>query len=142
MTDAMHLAEELSARYLQDRRAFDVLAISDPAYLSCAGNDWGFDRIFARGVEAWTRAGDMLAILSTSGNSPNVVAAARSARARGVTVIGLLGRDGGQVLPLCDEAIVVPSAESARVQEVHIKLVHLLVEGIERIVVPEHYAGR
>jgi D-sedoheptulose 7-phosphate isomerase len=136
MCDAMHFAEELSGRFRRDRRALPALAISDPAHLTCVANDWGFERVFARGVEAWGQAGDILVLFSTSGNSRNIVAAAEAARTRGLAVVGLLGRQGGAVRTLCDEAVVVPSLDSARVQEVHIKVVHLLIEGIERVLVP------
>jgi D-sedoheptulose 7-phosphate isomerase len=141
MCDAMHFAEELSGRFRRDRRALAALAISDPAHLSCVANDWGYDRVFARGVEAWGRAGDTLVVFSSSGNSRNIVAAAEAARAGQLTVVGLLGRDGGAVRALCDEAIVVPAQDTGRIQEVHIKIVHLLIEGIERVLVPEHYTA-
>jgi D-sedoheptulose 7-phosphate isomerase len=139
MCDAMHMAEELSGRYRADRMALAAQALSDPAHLSCVANDFGFERVFSRGVEAWGRTGDLLVIFSTSGNSANLVAAAKSARDRRMTVIGLLGRDGGSVKELCDEAIVVPARDSGRIQEIHIKIVHLLIEGIERILVPANY---
>jgi D-sedoheptulose 7-phosphate isomerase len=140
MCDAMHFAEELSGRYRQDRAAFAAQAISDPAHMSCVANDFGFERVFARGVEAWGKPGDLLVVFSTSGSSPNIVAAARSARERRVTVVGLLGRDGGEVRALCDLSLVVPAQTSDRIQEVHEKTLHLLIEGVERILVPEHYA--
>jgi D-sedoheptulose 7-phosphate isomerase len=140
MCDAMHLAEELSGRYRNDRRAFAAQALSDPAHLTCVANDSGFDRVFARGVEAWGRAGDVLVVFSTSGNSPNVVAAAETARARNLFVVGLLGRDGGRVKPLSDVHVVVPAKTADRIQEVHIKMVHLIIEEIERRLVPENYA--
>jgi D-sedoheptulose 7-phosphate isomerase len=133
MCDAMHFAEELAGRFRRDRPALPAQAISDPALLSCIGNDWGFERVFARGVEAWGRAGDLLLLFSTSGTSRNIVAAAETARAQGMTVVGLLGRDGGQAAAWCDEALVVPADDAARIQEVHIKVVHLLIEGIERL---------
>jgi D-sedoheptulose 7-phosphate isomerase len=139
MCDAMHFAEELSARYRDDRRALAAQALSDPAHLTCVANDWGFDRVFARGVEAWGQAGDALVIFSTSGNSANVIAAAEAARARKLDVLGLLGRDGGRAKALCDLYAVVPSHRSDRVQEVHIKMVHLIIEEIERRLVPENY---
>jgi len=139
MCDAMHFAEELSGRYRADRPAFAAQAISDPGHLTCVANDFGFDQVFARGVEAWGRPGDLLVLFSTSGNSRNIVAAAEVARAREMIVIGLLGRDGGLVQPLCHEAIVVPGRDSGRIQEVHIKVVHLMVEGVERTIVPENY---
>jgi D-sedoheptulose 7-phosphate isomerase len=139
MCDAMHFAEELSGRYRKDRAALAAQAISDPAHLSCVANDWGFDRVFARGVEAWGRRGDALLAFSTSGNSRNVIAAAETARATGLTVVGLLGRDGGPLKPLCDIAVVVPGTTADRIQEVHIKIVHLVIEQIERQMFPENY---
>jgi D-sedoheptulose 7-phosphate isomerase len=140
MCDAMHFAEELSGRYRQDRAAFAAQAICDPAHMTCVANDFGFERVFARGVEAWGRPGDLLVLFSTSGSSPNIVAAARSARERQMTVMGLLGRDGGEVRALCDFSLVVPGQTSDRIQEVHEKTLHLLIEGVERILVPEQYA--
>ena len=140
MSDSIHFAEALSGRFRADRQAFAAQAVSEPAHLTCVANDVGFDQVFARGVEAWGRAGDVLVALSTSGNSPNVLKAAEAARARGLSVIGLLGRDGGALLSLCDDAIVVPSQDSGRVQEIHIKVIHLLIEGIERALVPQNYA--
>ena len=139
MCDAMHFAEELSGRYRKDRRAFAAQAISDAAHLTCVGNDWGFERVFARGVEAYGRRGDALMLFSTSGNSPNIVAAAAAARTAGISVLGLLGRDGGAVKPHCDLAVVVPGVTADRIQEIHIKIVHLIIEEIERRLVPENY---
>ena len=141
MCDAMHFAEELSGRYRQDRAAFAALAMSDPAHMSCVANDFGFERVFARGVEAWGKPGDLLVVFSTSGSSPNIVTAARSARERRMTVVGLLGRDGGEVRALCDLSLVVPAQTSDRIQEVHEKSLHLLIEGVERILVPGHYGA-
>ena len=140
MCDAMHFAEELSGRYRHDRRAFAAQAMSDPAHLTCVANDFGFDRVFARGVEAWGRPGDALVVFTTSGNSANVIAAAEAARARQIEVLGLLGGDGGRVRDLCDLFVVVPARTSDRVQEIHIKIVHLVIEEIERRLVPENYA--
>jgi D-sedoheptulose 7-phosphate isomerase len=100
MCDAMHFAEELSGRYRQDRPALAAQSMSDPAHLSCVANDWGFDRVFARGVEAWGCPGDVLVVFSTSGQSANVLEAAKAARAREMIVIGLLGRDGGAMREL------------------------------------------
>jgi D-sedoheptulose 7-phosphate isomerase len=139
MCDAMHFAEELSGRYRRDRRAFAAQAISDPAHLTCVANDWGFERVFARGVEAWGRSGDALVVFSTSGNSANIMAAADTARSRQLEVLGLLGRDGGRVKTLCDVYAVVPGHTADRIQEVHIKMVHLIIEEIERRLVPENY---
>lgn len=136
MSDAMHFAQELSGRFRADRPALAVQAMSDPAHLTCVANDYGFDAVFARGVEAWGTSGDVLVLFSTSGRSPNIVKAAEAARARGLTVVGLLGRDGGEAKALCDEAIVVPGASSDRIQEVHIKVAHLVIDAIERQLFP------
>ena len=139
MCDAMHFAEELSGRYRRDRRALPAQAMSDPAHLTCAANDWGFDNVFARGVQAWGHRGDALIVFSTSGSSPNLVAAAAAAKALGMDVLGLLGGDGGPLKPLCDLSLVVPGTTPDRIQEVHITAVHLIVEQIERQLFPENY---
>jgi len=140
MCDAMHFAEELSGRFRQDRPALPAQAISDPAHLTCVANDWSFEHVFARGVEAWGRKGDVLVAFSTSGRSPNVIAAAKAARARGMTVLGLLGKDGGPLKELCSRSIVVPAQTSDRIQEIHIKVVHLTIELVERRLFPGNYA--
>jgi len=131
LCDAMHFAEEMSGRFRDDRPALAVQAMADPAHMTCVANDYGFERIFARGVEAWGKAGDALVVFSTSGKSPNLIAAVEVARARGLSVVGLLGRDGGPLRTACDHVIVVPGTTSDRIQEVHIKIVHLLIELIE-----------
>jgi D-sedoheptulose 7-phosphate isomerase len=140
MCDAMHFAEELSGRYRKDRPALAAMAISDPSHLTCVANDFGFDQVFARGVEAWGRAGDVLVGFSTSGNSPNVIEAAKKAREKQMKVVGLLGRDGGKLRPLCDLSIVVPAQTSDRIQEIHIKIVHIVIELVERELFPQNYA--
>lgn len=139
MCDAMHLAEELSGRFQRDRRPLAAQAISDPAHLSCVANDFGYEYVFARGVEAWGRAGDVLVAFSTSGNSPNIVLAAKTAREHEMSVMGLLGRDGGRLSRICDLALVVPAQRSDRIQEIHIKVVHLLIELVERRLFPGNY---
>ena len=136
MCDAMHFAEELSARFREERPALAAQAISDPAHLTCVGNDEGFERVFARGVEAWGRPGDTLVVFSTSGNSPNVIAAVETARSMGLDTVGLLGRDGGTLKSTCATSIVVPGKTSDRIQEVHITIVHLLIELIEKRLFP------
>jgi len=142
MTDAMHFAEEWTGRFRRDRRAVPALALSDPAVMSCIANDFGFDEVFARPVEAHGRTGDLLVVLSTSGSSPNLVRAAGVARERGIATAGLLGRGGGKLLDLVDVAVVVPYATSPdRVQEIHAKVLHAVTEAVERRLFPDLYAG-
>lgn len=137
MCDAMHFAEELSGRFRDDRPGYAALAISDPSHLSCVANDYGYERVFSRYLEAHGRAGDALLAISTSGSSPNVVAAAASARARNIRVIALSGRAGSALGRVADIDIVTPAGRYAdRVQELHIKVIHILIELIERHLVP------
>lgn len=131
LCDAVHFAEELTGRFRNDRRALPALAISEPGHLTCTANDFGFDQVFARGVEAFGKAGDVLIVLSTSGNSPNCLNAALAGRTRGMTVIGLLGKGGGKLAALCDEPIIVPGETSDRIQELHMLILHTWVEMIE-----------
>ncbi|MFP4145030.1 MAG: SIS domain-containing protein [Phycisphaeraceae bacterium] len=130
--DAMHLAEELSVRFKKNRRALAALALSDAAALTCAGNDFGYERVFERQVEALGRAGDVLIVLSTSGNSENLVRAARAGRERGLMVAGLLGCDGGKLRSCCDLDLTVPCRSTARIQEMHKLLFHTLCEWVDR----------
>ena len=137
MCDAMHFAEELTGRFRDDRPGYAAMAISDPSHLSCVGNDYGYERVFARFIEAHGRAGDVLLAISTSGTSRNVVAAAEAARARGIKVIGLTGKPATPLVSLSDIAIVTPGGRYAdRVQELHIKVIHILIERVERRLAP------
>lgn len=130
--DAMHLAEELVARYRSDRRPLPALAlVADPTVLSCIANDFGWDEVFARQVDAHGSAGDVLIVFTTSGQSENINRALRRARALGITAVGFLGKGGGAALPLCDHAVVVASADTARIQEAHTLLLHILCEAAE-----------
>lgn len=132
MSDAMHFAEELSGRYRNNRPAYAALALSDPAYLSCVANDYGYEQVFARGVEAFGQRGDVLLAISTSGNSVNVLRAAETARAKNMKVIALTGKDGGALAALADVELRVPHLGYAdRIQEIHIKIIHCLIEEIE-----------
>ncbi len=133
MCDAMHFAEELTGKFRDDRPPIAAISISDPSHLTCVGNDHGFEQVFARFVQAHGRKGDVLLAISTSGNSPNVLRAAEVARAQGVKVVGLTGKDGGKLADLCDVEIRVQNQGYAdRVQEVHIKVIHALIDHIER----------
>ena len=133
--DAQHVAGEFVNQFLvKNRRALPALALTtDGGVLTCVANDTGFERVFARQVEAFGARGDVLLAITTSGNSGNVEAAARAARERGVTVVGLLGRDGGRVRHLCDLALVVESADTQRIQETHNLVGHVLCDLVERI---------
>ncbi len=138
--DAMHFAEELTGRYRRDRKPLGALALGDPSHVTCVSNDYGFKYIFSRQVEALGRPGDILLGLSTSGNSENVILAVQAARAKGMKTIGLLGKGGGRLKELVDLDLVVPAETSDRIQEIHIKLIHIVIETVERKLFPEHYA--
>lgn len=132
MCDAMHFAEELTGRFRDDRPGMAAVAISDPSHITCVGNDYGFDYIFSRYVEGMGQKGDVFLGISTSGNSANVINAIKSAKAKGMTVVGLTGKTGGQMAEMCDVEIRVPwKAYSDRVQEIHIKVIHCLIQYIE-----------
>lgn len=140
MCDSMHMAEELSGRYRENRRGLDAIALSDPGYLTCVANDFGYDQVFARSVEAYGKEGDVLVCMSTSGNSQNAILAVEQAKRMGIHTVGLLGKGGGKMLDLVDLAIVVPHADTSdRIQEIHIKVVHALIEGVERRLYPDNY---
>lgn len=137
--DAMHFAEEMTGRYRKDRRALGALALGDPSHVTCVGNDYGFEEIFARQLQGLGRSGDLLIGLSTSGNSENVCKAVKAARAMGITSFALLGKDGGRLLSLADHSIVIPAKTPDRIQEMHIKLLHCVIETVEREIFPENY---
>ncbi len=133
MCDAMHFAEELSGRYRDDRKALGAVSISDPSHISCVGNDYGYDFIFSRYVEGLGQKGDVLLAISTSGNSKNVINAIAAAREKGIKVVGLTGKDGGKMASDCDVEIRAPKSNYAdRAQEIHIKVIHCLIDFIEK----------
>ncbi|TYZ07072.1 D-sedoheptulose 7-phosphate isomerase [Hymenobacter lutimineralis] len=135
LCDAQHFAEELTGRYRQNRRALAAIALTEASHMSCVANDFGYDHVFSRFVEALGRPGDVLLAISTSGNSPNVLLAAQAAREAGMRVVSLTGKDGGQLAAISDVEIRAPHAGYAdRIQEIHIKAIHILIMLIEQLV--------
>jgi D-sedoheptulose 7-phosphate isomerase len=137
--DAMHFAEEFTGRFRKDRRALPAISISDSSHITCVGNDYGFDYIFSKGVEAYGKDGDILIGLSTSGNSNNVIKAFEKAKELNIKTIGLLGKDGGKLKGNCDYEFIIPGVTSDRIQEIHMMILHIIIEGVERIMFPELY---
>ncbi|MBC6608925.1 D-sedoheptulose 7-phosphate isomerase [Hymenobacter sp. BT188] len=135
LCDAQHFAEELSGRYRHDRPALAAIALTEASHMSCVANDYGYDHVFARFVQALGRPGDVLLAISTSGNSPNILRAAEAAKAAGMRIVGLTGKDGGQLAALCDVEIRAPhSGYADRIQEIHIKAIHIMIMLIEELV--------
>ena len=128
----MHFAEELSGKYREDRPAYAALALSDAAALTCIGNDFGFENVFARQVEALGKDFDILLAISTSGNSPNILKAVEAAKKKDIIVIAMTGRDGGKLAEACDHEIRIPwDGFSDRIQEMHIMCIHAIISGVE-----------
>lgn len=137
--DALHFAEEFTGRFRGERRALPAIAISDSSHITCVGNDYGFDEIFSRGVEAYGQEGDMFIGISTSGNSPNVIRAVEEAKKLGLKTCLLLGKDGGKLKGMGDFEFIIPGKTSDRIQEIHMMILHIIIEGVERIMFPENY---
>lgn len=137
--DAMHFAEEFTGRFRKDRKALPSISISDSSHITCVGNDYGFDFIFAKGVEAFGQEGDFFFGISTSGNSKNIIEAVKSAKERNLKTVALLGKDGGKLKGACDYEFIIPGETSDRIQEVHMMILHIIIEGVERILFPENY---
>ena len=131
--EAMHLAEELTGKYHKPRRALPAICLcSDASAMTCIANDWDFTYVFSRQVEAFARPGDVLLMFTTSGNSVNCLRAAKAMRKAGGKIVGLLGKGGGKVRPLCDIALVVPSDQTNHIQEAHQVVMHLILEAIDK----------
>ena len=140
MCDAMHFAEELSGRFRRDRKPLAAIAISDPGHISCVANDFGYDEVFASFLSAHGRKGDALVAISTSGRSPNVIKAVERAKGLGMHVVGLTGKAATKLQDQSDVTVVALGGEFAdRTQELHIKIIHILIELIERDLFPENY---
>lgn len=134
LCDATHFAEELTGRFRNDRRPLPAMAINDPAYLTCVGNDYSFDVVFSRWIEAFGRSKDVLLAISTSGSSRNILKAAETAKSLGMEVIALTSKEGKSLADLADVTIAAPdAAHSDRIQEIHIKVIHILIEAIESL---------
>lgn len=129
--DAMHLTEELVARFKRDRRGYKAMHFCDAGTLTCWANDCSFEQVFARQAETFCSKKDLLIAISTSGNSKNVIAAVQSAKKNGCYVVGLLGKDGGKLASLVDMPLIVPSSETERIQEIHITIIHIWLELLE-----------
>ena len=143
MCDSLHFVEELTGRYRKDRAPLSALSMGEAGHITCVGNDYGFNFIFSRMVEAHGRCGDTLLAISTSGNSSNIIEAVKSAHQKGVHVVALLGKDGGKIKSMLksdDVGIIVDHSVTDRIQEIHIKIIHIIIEGIERNLFPDHYA--
>jgi D-sedoheptulose 7-phosphate isomerase len=131
--DAQHMATEYVVRYMRNRRAYPAIALTtDTSLLTAAGNDIGFENVFARQVEALARAGDLLIIHSTSGNSPNVLRAAEAAQAKGVQVLAFSARDGGALKALADHSVIIPTSRTDRAQELHLCIEHVICDAVEQ----------
>ena len=137
--DAMHFAEEFTGRFRKDRRALPSISISDSSHITCVGNDFGFDFVFAKGVEAFGQEGDFFFGISTSGNSKNVIEAVKTAKKKNLKTVALLGKDGGKLKGVCDYEFIIPGETSDRIQEVHMMILHIIIEGVERTLFPENY---
>ncbi len=139
MCDAMHFAEEWTGRFRKDRQPLPAMALGDASHLTCVANDYGYEEVFARPILAFGHAGDLLVAISTSGNSVNVLRAAEAAKSREMKVLGMLGKDGGKIKPHCDLCLIAPGSTSDRIQEIHMMVLHILIESVERLMFPENY---
>ena len=140
MCDAMHFAEELTGRYRKNRKSYPAIAINDPSHLTCVANDFGYDFVFSRYLEGHGTKGDSLIAISTSGNSPTVLNAAKTAKSLGIKVIALTGNVNSELEPLSEVCVCTSGGQFAdRIQELHIKVLHILIEMVERHFHPENY---
>jgi len=138
-TDAMHFAEEFTGRFRKNRPALPALALTDSSHITCVGNDFGFDKIFARGVEAFGKKGDLLIAISTSGNSANILEAVKVAESQELMIFSLLGKNGGKLKGVSKLELIIPGATSDRIQELHMSILHIIIEIVERKMFPENY---
>ncbi|MDP8203514.1 MAG: D-sedoheptulose 7-phosphate isomerase [Candidatus Tenebribacter mawsonii] len=138
-TDAMHFAEELTGKFRNERPALPAISLTDASHITCVANDYGYSEVFARGVEAYGNEGDILIAISTSGNSQNIINAVSRAAEKNMVTFGLLGKNGGDLNKKCDLQLIVPGITTDRIQEIHIAVLHIIIEMIERILFPKNY---
>ena len=138
--DAMHFSQEFTGRFRKDRKSLPVISLTDPAHITAVANDTGFDQVFVRGIESYGQKGDIFIGLSTSGNSPNVIQAVEMARIMGLTTVALLGKDGGKLKGKADYEFIIPGKTADKAQEMHMTILHIIIEGVERLLFPENYA--
>ncbi|MDD3051379.1 MAG: D-sedoheptulose 7-phosphate isomerase [Candidatus Cloacimonetes bacterium] len=139
LCDAMHFAEEFTGRFRKNRPALPAIALADSSHITCVANDFGFNDVFSRGVEAFGKSGDVLVVLSTSGNSENIRQAVIAAQSKGMKTISLLGKDGGITKGSCEIEFIIEGKTSDRIQEIHMTILHIVIEGVERLLFPENY---
>lgn len=137
--DALHFAEEFTGKFRKERKALPAIALSDSSHITCVGNDYGFDYIFSRGVEAFGKEGDFFIGISTSGNSKNIIEAVKVAKNIGMKTCLLLGKDGGILKGQCDYEFIIQGKTSDRIQEIHMMILHIIIEGVERELFPNNY---
>ncbi|RAP29460.1 D-sedoheptulose 7-phosphate isomerase [Candidatus Marinamargulisbacteria bacterium SCGC AG-343-D04] len=137
--DAMHFSEEFTGRFKKDRKALPVISLTDPSFLTCVANDYGYDHVFQRGVEAYGQSDDVFIGISTSGNSKNVLNAFIAAKELGLKTVSFLGKDGGVIKGFADYEFSVSSPDTERIQEVHMLLLHIMIEQVERRLFPDLY---
>ncbi len=137
--DAIHFAEEFTGRFRKNRKPLPVIPLTDSAHITAVSNDFGFEEIFARDVEAYGMKDDILIAISTSGNSENIIKAVDKAKELGLKTIALLGRDGGKLKGQCDHEFIIPGNTSDKIQEIHMVILHIIIEGVERILFKENY---
>jgi len=139
LCDAMHFAEEFTGRFRNNRKPLPVIALTDSSHITCTANDYGFDEIFSRGVEAYGKKNDLLVVLSTSGNSVNILKAVQKAKELDLISLALLGKDGGKLKNICDFEFIIPGNTSDRIQEIHMIILHIIIENVERVLFPDNY---
>ena len=137
--DAMHFAEEFTGRFRKDRKPLGALALGDPSHVTCVSNDMGFEHVFSRQLEGLGRKGDLLVLLTTSGNSQNLLQVMDVAQKRGIRTVVLSGKDGGKLKGKANVEIIIPGKSSDRIQEMHMKIIHTVIECVERQLFPENY---